>query len=167
MALFKRQIEVEVQEEGDEHLRLRGMLTDRRMGTILHQFEVTMLVSVLQGEIKEIEGKAHGIPLEECVRGLDSLEELLGVKIEPGFTDFVKSTVGSNRGCTHLSSLVMNMANTSVQGRGAYVRKHVPDEESARAAMASTAIQLGLIDSCVCWTEDGPIIRRWRGKQER
>jgi hypothetical protein len=101
-------------------------------------------------------------PLEDCLRGLESLDELVGERIVPGFSNLVKTTVGSNRGCTHLAALVMNMGNVSVQGRGAYLRKHVPENASRDRAMAQSAQELGLIDSCVSWREDGPIMRRWR-----
>jgi hypothetical protein len=101
-------------------------------------------------------------PLEECKQGLESLNDLVGTRIVPGFSDLVKNTVGSNRGCSHLAALVMNMGNVCIQGRGAYLRKHVPENEVRDRAMAQSAQELGLIDSCVSWREDGPIIRRWR-----
>lgn len=161
MALFSRHIEVEVDDE-DGDLRLIGRLDDTRMGEPLHGVEVKMRVSVWEGEIKEISGSMPVVPLEECRGGLEALDQLLGVNIKPGFSDLVRRTVGSNIGCTHLAALLMNMGNTSVQGRATYARKHAPDEEAVREVLEKNAVELGLVDSCVCWAEDGPIIRRWR-----
>lgn len=165
MDYFKRSVEVEVEEEPEGMLRLHGKLYDRRLGDDLHHIEVVMLINVLDGEILEIEGRMPRRPMEECVEGLKALEGLIGAKILPGFSDFVKSTVGSNRGCVHLASLVMNMGNVSVQGRGAFVRKNFADMDLRTNTMRAYSEQLGMIDSCVCWREDGPLVRMWKSDQ--
>lgn len=157
MALFERSISIEVGEE-DENIRVRGTLEDGRMGETLHRLEIEMLVSVMDGEILEIEGAMREVPLKECSGGLGSLNEVLGVKIRPGFTELVKRTVGSSRGCTHLASLLVNMGNASIQGRGAFASRHFPDEESSRSLLRHAAGELDLVDSCICWGEDGPIL---------
>jgi len=166
MSFFNRTINVETLDEG-ENLRLKGTLRDERLDEPLHWIDAEMVISVWEGEILEISGHMERRPLEECLEGLESLEELLGVRIRPGFTDFVKQTVGSNRGCSHLAALIMTMANVSVQGRGAYIRKHFEDEEIRMYAMADSAQQLGILDSCVCWREDGPLVRHWRASHQR
>ena len=165
MDLFSRSIEIAVADEG-ENLRISGKLLDKRLGEDLHGIETEMLVSVLDGEILDIKAGMPVFPLEECTEGLKPLEELRGRQIKPGFTEMVKSTVGSSLGCTHLASLIMNMANVSVQGRGAFVRMRFADEAEMILAMERNAMELGLIDSCVCWREDGPIVRRWRQVKE-
>ncbi len=147
-------------DEGD-CLRLKGSLSDARLGEPLHGLEVEMVVSVWEGEIKEISGAFPTWPMEECKQGIASLDELVGTRVKPGFSEIVKKTVGSIRGCSHLAALVMNMGNVCVQGRGAYLRKHVPDNATRDRAMAGQAKELGLLDSCVAWREDGPIVRRW------
>ena len=162
MTLFKRSIDIEVGEENG-NIRVAGTLEDRRLGEGLHRMETEMLVSVMDGEILEISGSMPEVPMEECAEGLQTLDEVLGVKIMPGFTDLVKRTVGSKKGCTHLASLLINMANVSIQGRGAFVRRHFPDEEASRSAMRHATRDLELLDSCVCWGEDGPSLGR-RGK---
>ena len=165
MDLFNRSIQIAVDEEG-ENIRINGSLLDKRLGEDLHGIEAEMLVSFLDGEILEIKADMPAFPLEECRESLQSVDELRGLQIKPGFTETVKNSVGSKRGCTHLASLVMNMANVSVQGRGAYIRRRFPDEAMRMYAMEQTTAQFGLIDSCVCWGEDGPIIRRWRQQKQ-
>ena len=159
MTLFKRSIDIEVGEE-DGNIRVAGTLEDRRLGEGLHRMEVEMLVSVMDGEILEISGSMPEVPMEECAEGLRVLDEMPGERIMPGFTDLVRRTVGSSKGCTHLASLLINMGNVSVQGRGAFVRRHFTDEESSRSAMRQAARDMELLDSCVCWGEDGPILGR-------
>lgn len=159
--LFNRSIEVDAFDEG-ENMRIVGRLLDKRLGEPLHGLEVEMIVTVFDGVIKDVSGSMPTWPMEECKQGIESLQELIGAKIAPGFSDFVRRTVGSNRGCTHLAALVMNIGNTCIQGRGAYLRKHVPDNAERDRAMAQSAQELGLLDGCVSWREDGPIVRRWR-----
>jgi hypothetical protein len=163
MTLFNRNINVEVLDEGD-NLRLVGRLEDTRLGEALHVIEVEMLISVWDGEILEIGGVFVTRPMEECLEGLKSLDSIVGERIKPGFSEVVKKKVGSRDGCTHMAALLMNMGNASVQGRGGYLRKHVPDEQVAQR-MVDYAEELNLLDSCVSWREDGPLMTRWRNHQ--
>lgn len=165
-SLFNRKIEVDANDE-DGRLRMKGSLLDTRMGEPLHGIEVEMLVDALEGSILEISGSFPVWPLEECKEGLNALQELVGAKIMPGFTDFVKSTVGSNRGCTHMAALIMTMGNVSVQGRGAWLRKYIPNDTDLAHAMEHSAKALGLVDSCVSWALDGPILTRYRQGLEK
>lgn len=160
-SLFNRKIEVDATEE-DGRLRMRGSLFDTRMGEPLHGIEVEMLVEAMEGTILEISGSFPQWPMPECEQGLQALQELVGVQIKPGFTDYVKSTVGSKRGCTHLAALMMTLGNVTVQGRGAWLRKYVPDDAERALAMEHSARELGLIDSCVSWAADGPILTKYR-----
>ena len=163
MSLFDRNITVDVIEEGD-CLRMLGKLEDTRSGVPLHHIEVEIVMSVWDGEIKEISGRMPNHPLDECVESLASLDRLVGERIVPGFSEVVKNRVGRATGCTHMASLIMNMGNTSVQGRGAYLRTHMSGAQESEA-MKAYADDLKLLDSCVCWREDGPLMRRWRNSQ--
>jgi len=162
MSLFDRKITVDIVEEGDR-LHINGRLEDTRSGVALHHIEVEMLMPVWSGEIEEISGAMPSHPLEECVESLESLKELLGRRIVPGFSEVVKSKVGGAVGCTHMASLIMNMGNASVQGRGAYLRTHMTGQQESEA-MKAYADDLNLLDSCVCWREDGPLMKRWRNQ---
>jgi len=163
MSIFERKITVDVDSEG-ECLLLKGRLHDTRLDADLHIIEVDMKVKVWDGEIREISGRFPTWPMEECKESLQVLDELVGLKIRPGFSEQVKTIVGSRRGCSHLAALIMNMGNTSIQGRGGYLRKFMPDDEARTRIMAENAKELNLIDSCVAWGEDGPILRRWRNE---
>jgi len=158
---FKRYIEISVIDDGDR-LRIKGSLKDCRFGDTLHEIDAFIIINPWDGEIKEINGHMKTLPLEECVKGLETLKELVGVSIKPGFTDIVKNTVGSSRGCTHLATLVTNMGNVSVQGRSAYSRMKITDENTRLNIIRSNVKNLGLINSCVSWREDGPIVRKLR-----
>ncbi len=166
VGIFKRDISVEVEEDGEGAILLRGRLADRRFGEDLHVLEVEMRVSVLDGAILDMTATMPAVPMPECREALGSVQGLEGEVIQPGFSDKVKGLVGSRWGCTHLASLIMNMGNVSVQGRATYARKNLTEAQAARR-MEETSEQLGLLDSCVCWREDGPVVRRWREQQRR
>jgi len=166
VTLFRRNIEVEVEELEGGSIKLRGHLLDLRSGDKLHELRASMRVRVADGMILRVEAEMPVVPLPECREALPVVEELEGKAIRPGFSDLVRGVVGSSRGCTHLANLLMNMGNVSVQGRAAFVRRHF-DEELAQEQLAEHAVQLGLINSCVCWREDGPVVRRWRERREK
>jgi hypothetical protein len=165
LGLFNRSISVDVSEEDEGVLLLEGLLADRRFGEDLHVIEVKMRVAVMEGTILAIDASMPNVPMQECVEALKVVKGLEGVAIRPGFSDAVKRIVGSKWGCTHMASLIMNMGNVSVQGRAAYVRKNLGEQQASRR-MADYTEELGLFDSCVCWREDGPVVRRWRAQQE-
>lgn len=144
---------------------MRGRLCDKRFGEDLHVIEAEIRITVLDGLITGITAAMPAVPLEECREALSAVEGLRGETIKPGFSERVKDVVGSGRGCTHLASLIMNMGNVSVQGRAAFVRKNFTEAQASQR-LAENAEQLGLLDSCVCWREDGPVVRRWREQQE-
>ncbi len=166
MGFFTRRITVDVEESDDATLVLTGRLEDQRFGDDLHTMEARMRISVVEGTILEIDASMPTIPITECVEALAVVKGLEGVVIKPGFSDTVKQVIGSKWGCSHLAGLIMNMGNVSVQGRAAYVRKNL-GEKQAQERMEKYSEDLGLFDSCVCWREDGPVVKRWRAQQQQ
>ena len=165
MPIFVRNINVEAQDEGP-NLRLKGRLEDRRSGEFLHVMEVEILFALADASILEISGSMPQVPLPDCLMALETLEQLIGERMVPGFSDFVRRTIGGPQGCSHLGALIMNMGNTSVQGRGAVVRKLAPTDEIALEIYRSQASQLSLPGSCISWREDGPLARRFKQSEE-
>ncbi len=165
MPIFARNINVEATDEGP-NLRLRGRLEDRRSGEFLHVMKVDMLFALADATILEIAGDMPQVPLPDCRMALDTLERLVGERMVPGFTDLVRTTIGGPDGCSHLAALVTNMGNTSVQGRGAVVRKLAPDDATALEIYRSQASQLNLAGSCISWRENGPLASRFKRSEE-
>ncbi len=165
MPIFVRNINVEAQDEGP-NLRLKGRLEDRRSGEFLHVMEVDILFALADASILEVSGSMPQVPLPDCLMALETLEQLVGERMVPGFSDFVRTTIGGPQGCSHLGALIMNMGNTSVQGRGAVVRKLAPTDEIALEIYRSQASQLNLPGSCISWREDGPLVRRFKKSEE-
>ncbi len=165
MPIFVRNVNVEALEEGP-NLRLQGRLEDRRAGEFLHVMEVDMLFALADATILDIRGSMPQVPLPDCRLALETLEQLVGERMVPGFSDFVRTTIGGPQGCSHLAALITNMGNTSVQGRGAVVRKLAPTDEIAIEIYRSQASQLNLAGSCISWREGGPLASRFKRSEE-
>lgn len=158
---FTRDISLRTRRGEEGRIVIAASLRDHRLGRPIHYIDVEAEVGAADGTIHAIRGEMPHIPHEECRGALARLDLLVGERIVPGFSDLVRRVVGSGEGCTHLSVLVMNLGNTSVQGRAAYAQGLLGEDE-ARHMMAGQARELGLPGSCITWREDGPIMRRWR-----
>ena len=158
---FTREIKLQTRQGEEGRIIVTASLRDHRFGKPIHYIDVEAEVSAADGTIFAMRGDMPHIPHGECRAALARLQLLVGERIVPGFSDLVRKVVGSAEGCSHLSALVMNLGNVSVQGRAAYAQGLLGEEE-ARRVMAAQARELGLPGSCVTWREDGPIMRRWR-----
>lgn len=162
MSIFDREIGFEVDEGGPGRLVIRGTLRDTRLGDPIHLITLRAEVGLEDGRIHALEGEMPHVPHEDCREALQTLRELVGERIVPGFTQRVRDVVGSSLGCSHLAVLVTNMGNVSVQGRGALTVSRLGSGEEARRMMLGLGLSMGLPGSCYAWREDGPIMRLWR-----
>ena len=119
---FTREITLKTRPGEEGSILIAASLRDHRLGKPIHYMEVEAEVGVADGTILAIRGEMPHIPHEDCRMALSRLDLLVGERIVPGFSDLVRGVVGSGEGCTHLSVLVMNLGNVSVQGRAAYAQ---------------------------------------------
>jgi hypothetical protein len=166
MAIFKREITFDVEEGEEGTLAISGTLKDTRLDKPLHEIKVRAEMDLEDGRINLLEGEMPRIPREDCRYALYTLSDLVGEKIEPGFTQLVRDVVGSSRGCSHLAVLVTNLGHMSVQGRGALTVARWGEGEEAMRLMRRQAVQLGIIGNCYSWREDGPLMKRMRAEIE-
>jgi hypothetical protein len=85
------------------------------------------------------------------------LEEL---EIAPGYSTKVKKVIGGAKGCAHLTSLVIAMGESAVQGYWAAY-----GTESRRKGLSEQTIKK-FINTCHLWKEDGPIVKALRQTSE-
>jgi hypothetical protein len=81
---------------------------------------------------------------------------LEGLEIAPGYSMKVKKVIGGVKGCAHLTSLVIAMGESAVQG---YWTAYVA--ETRKTGLPEQTIKK-FINTCHLWKEDGPIIRELR-----
>ena len=66
--------------------------------------------------IEQVEANMPHHPREECPVVLPWIRKLEGVRIAPGFTMKVKRAIGGKNGCAHLTSLILAMGESAIQG---------------------------------------------------
>jgi hypothetical protein len=150
-------------------LRVRGSLEDRRPrgapdwiehdGDVIHHMEVALTVSWPALGISAIEGVMRTFPhAGVCPDALPPLQSLVGVTVGPGFTRAVNERIGRERGCTHVTALILAMGPVVRQGAGAAFGFAAP------GAAGGTP---WFVNSCQAWREGGPLHRAWLGGQVR
>ncbi len=128
----------------------RGEVTP---GTPLHGMWMRMTVDVSLNILECEAATDHG-PYAACPSAAPNFSRLAGLRIRPGFLKEANSRVAGTVGCTHLRELLQQMATTAYQAvyaarerRWAEARER-PEEKPA------------LLDSCLAYAADGPVVRR-------
>lgn len=164
--LFSRDIRVEVKKgKTPFRIELVGRLHDIRFAGNLHVIEAVMEIDIKTNKILSIEAYMPDIPMEYCREALKSTEGLKGLEIKPGFTDLVKSILGSGAGCIHLGTLVVEMGHVCVQGAYALMKQSMEENDETRAMAKEHLNTLNVLNSCVCWSKGGPLHERYMAEQ--
>jgi len=161
-----RSVEVSTYECKGEGIIVEGILKDNRLkpyylitgdshppGTIHH-----MVIRLMVGEhllIKKIEVEMPSTPHPDCIETVNSLKEIEGLYIAPGFSAKVKKITGGIKGCTHLTTLLLVMAPAAVQGYWSNMARKPFDGKLTRESMEKY-----LTDTCYTWRKDGPLMMK-------
>jgi hypothetical protein len=147
-------------------LRVHGVLEDYRPrgipdwlqhdGDVIHHMEVTLTVSWPDLVITAVDGAMRTFPhAGVCPDALPPLQSLVGVPVGRGFTRAINDRIGRERGCTHVTALILAMGPVVRQGAGAAFGFVNP------GAGASP----WFINSCQAWRENGPLHRSFLAGQ--
>ncbi len=161
-----REISMRTSDLGDHHILVEGNLIDHRYrphpteaseeSELVHHMVIRLKVKGPRMLIEQAEATMPHHPREECPEVLPWIRNLEGLEIAPGYTMKVKRAIGGTKGCAHLTSLVIAMGESAVQGYwSAY------GAESERAGLREQTIKK-FINTCHLWKEDGPIIKGLR-----
>jgi hypothetical protein len=161
-----REISMRTSDLGDHHILVEGNLIDHRYrpnpteaseeSELVHHMVIRLKVKGPRMLIEQAEATMPHHPREECPEVLPWIRNLEGLDITPGYSMRVKRVIGGTKGCAHLTSLVIAMGESAVQGYwSAY------GAESERAGLREQTIKK-FIDTCHLWKEDGPIIKGLR-----
>ncbi len=155
-----RTIRVEAAEAGPGELEVTGTLLDERPrgqvrwegddgARVIHDMTVTLRVRYPDFVITEARAGMAAYPYTICPEALPSLERLVGLSVARGFNRAVQERLGRERGCAHLTALILAMAPVVKQGAGAAFRG---ERDAPR-----DADDLWFIDTCQAWRKDGPL----------
>ncbi len=160
-----REISIKTSDLGDHSILVEGSLIDHRHrperdrteeSELVHHMVIRLKVKGPEMLIEEAEATMPHHPREECPEVLPSIRNLEGLEIAPGYTMKVKRAIGGVKGCAHLTSLVIAMGESAVQGYWAAYEA----ERRGRGLREQTIKKF--INTCHLWKEDGPIVRGLR-----
>ena len=172
---FSRNISLNAFEKGPDRFVLRGTLTDQRLlpyrqylsgemhePGVIHDMEVEMEISI--PDLRIISALAHmpAVPNEDCVKIRDSIEKIVGLSINRGFTRKVRDLLGESRGCLHLTNLVLTMGSAAAQALWAYFSSRKEHERTRRFRDLDADL---LVNSCWLWRPEGPYAAKLFGKK--
>jgi hypothetical protein len=111
MPTFTRDIKVEMEWIDDTRFEITGKLNDN-----VHSVHARLVVSFPDYIIREAEGGIERMPYPGFCQGAYAvIPKLLDVKIGRGFRKILSDTLGGSDSCTHLHTLVNDMATCAFQ----------------------------------------------------
>jgi len=157
MNLFERDIEIKAKDSGDL-ITIDGWLTDS-----YHEMTLSVDFSFPDLIIKRIEGKMIRYPHQDCLPGIDSLKNVLGIRAGRNFFQKIEEAYGGPRGCVHLLNLLYEAGLAAVQARFAKTKLLSPEEMEAipkeRLIKMYLKFQPGMRDSCIAWSNESPMVK--------
>lgn len=151
---------------GDHYILVEGSLIDHRYqprhnedleeSKLVHHMVIQLKVKGPGMVIEQAEATMPHHPREECPEVLPWIRNLEGLGIAPGYSMKVKRAIGGTKGCAHLTSLVIAMGESAVQGYWAAY-----GDEKRKKGLSEQTIKK-FINTCHLWKEDGPIVRGLR-----
>jgi len=164
--VHNREISIRTSDLGDHTILVEGSLIDHRHRPIqneiseeselVHHMAVRLKVKGPEMLIEQAEASMPYHPREECPEMLPSIRNLEGLSITPGYSIKVKKAIGGTKGCAHLTSLVIAMGESAVQGYWAAY-----EAERVKKGLREQTIKK-FINTCHLWKEDGPIVKGLR-----
>jgi hypothetical protein len=159
-----RDISMRTSDLGGHYILVEGSLMDHRyrprhnesskVPELVHHMVIRLKVKGPGMLIEQAEATMPHHPRKECPEVLPWIRNLEGLEIVPGYSGKVKKAIGGIKGCAHLTSLVIAMGESAVQGYWATYEK-------GRKGLRDKTIKK-FMNTCHLWKEDGPIVRALR-----
>ena len=163
-----RNISIQASSLGDHYVLVEGSLMDHQNRPtpdlaseetrLIHHITIRLKVKGPRMTIEQAEATMPHHPRKDCPEVLPWVRNLEGLEIAPGYSKKVKQAIGGVKGCAHLTSLVISMGESAVQGYWAAY-------ERGRTHLREKTINK-FINTCHLWKEDGPIVKGLREAPE-
>jgi hypothetical protein len=122
-------------------------------GEFMHRMALTLTIDD-DYTIRDVRASTLVAPWPMCGGTDEGYRKLIGLRIGPGFSQQVKQLLGGVQGCTHVTELVAQAANT-------YMQASWPDRIARQIAISADArgwpdkSTLGFVNHCHAWRQDG------------
>jgi len=116
----------------------------------LHDMSIRLTIN-LDLEVVDADAVTDESPYNYCKRVASVAQNLIGLKIAPGWTQKSKLAMGSTRGCTHLTELLGPVATTAIQT--------IASENFKRSEANSEPRNNLFINSCHTYADDSPVVK--------
>lgn len=127
---------------------------------IFHHMQIQLLIEGATLTIKDVFVKIPSAPHNEVCREMEnSLDEIKGLNIAPGFTSKVRKIAGGIKGCVHLTTLLLSMASAAVQGNWVFKARKADESDHVHLD-----IEKFLFDTCWAWRKEGPLAGKLKTK---
>jgi hypothetical protein len=98
-----------------ETLRVRAHLRDAYTepdgaALVLHEYRLDLWVDLASMDVTEVTVDPIHLPYGECFDAAPQVQRLVGLRLERGFTGEALRRLGGEAGCTHLNSLISDLA---------------------------------------------------------
>ena len=117
----------------------------------LHDMSVRLTIS-LEREVVAAEAVIDASPYNYCKQVVDVAKNLVGLKIEPGWTAKSNRAMGANRGCTHLTQLLGPVATTAIQTLAS--ARYQSDAKKGERSPNQ------FLNTCHSYAEDSPVVKQ-------
>jgi hypothetical protein len=122
-------------------------------GSRMHNMSLLLTVDA-DFLIRDVRANTLTAPWTMCGGTDDAYRKLIGLRIGPGFSQQMKQLLGGVEGCTHVTELVAQAANT-------YMQATWPDRIARQMAVSTDPRQwpdqsaVGFVNRCHAWRHDG------------
>ncbi|MCF8198501.1 MAG: DUF2889 domain-containing protein [Sulfuritalea sp.] len=124
-----------------------------QVGETMHRMSVTLTIDS-DYTIQDVKAETEQAPWAMCGGTDPAYRGLIGLRIGAGFSQQVRKVMGGTHGCTHVTELVLQAANTYMQASwpDRIARQMEVDQDPRKWPDTST---LTFLNHCHAWREDG------------
>ena len=108
--------------------------------------------------IREVATAMDHTPFGECQQGNDPMQNMVGVRMGPGWRQAIERALGGVRGCTHLRELLFNMATAAYQTLFPYQDHQRRQRGETSEPRTQPPYHLG---RCIAWDTQGAVVARY------
>lgn len=117
----------------------------------LHDMSLRLTVSD-ELEVVEVDAVIDHSPYNYCKCVTPVAQNLVGLRIRPGWTEQSKRAMGANRGCTHLTELLGPIATTAIQTVVSAKRRQQSEQAKPRSPR--------FLNTCHSYADDSPVVQQ-------